>query len=201
VSGWDFADLIPRGILLPDLPAGGISRLRWGWKSVQPDLTAYGGWQWPFPGRWAEAPGPIRPDNTAACPAAPGDGLCVARTWRGAALGGHGIGTALLCAIPPGDILGQDDGKLRARRVWVAALFSPMVWIRTGAAAGAYLSGADLSGADLSGADLSGADLDGANLARADLSGADLADANLDGAKWNTWTRWPDGFTPPGAAA
>ncbi len=64
---------------------------------------------------------------------------------------------------------------------------------------GANLRGAYLSGAYLSGADLSGANLRGANLSGADLTGANLTDANLRGAKWDAYTRWPEGFTPPEA--
>ncbi len=89
----------------------------------------------------------------------------------------------------------------------------------------ADLSGADLSGADLSRADLSAAnlfkanlylaDLSGANLYLADLSGVDLSGADLsetnfwgmsarlprlDGTRYNDFTRWPKGFTPPQSA-
>ena len=63
------------------------------------------------------------------------------------------------------------------------------------------LSGADLSGADLNRADLREADLRGANLRRADLSWADLREANLRWARYNTSTKWPDGFDPEAAGA
>ena len=65
---------------------------------------------------------------------------------------------------------------------------------------GADLSGADLSGADLTnaylmGADLSGANLSGADLTGADLTGADLTDTYLYGVKYNSDTKWPEGFS------
>ena len=63
---------------------------------------------------------------------------------------------------------------------------------------GADLYRADLYRADLRGADLSEADLRWANLYGANLDGADLRGANLYGAIWSEYTRWPDGFEPPG---
>ena len=71
------------------------------------------------------------------------------------------------------------------------------------AADAAYVAGdlgdADLTGANLYGANLTGAILTGANLYGANLYGANLTGANLTGANWDTYTRWPEGFTPPEA--
>ena len=64
---------------------------------------------------------------------------------------------------------------------------------------GANLTDAILLEADLSGADLSGADLTGANLILANLDGANLDGANLTNAIYDTHTRWPEGFSPPGS--
>jgi hypothetical protein len=65
--------------------------------------------------------------------------------------------------------------------------------------AGANLEGAVLRNATLAGATLTGALLRDADLRGADLSAADLADADLTGVLADAATRWPDGFTPPGA--
>ncbi|MEU4524474.1 pentapeptide repeat-containing protein [Amycolatopsis sp. NPDC024027] len=65
--------------------------------------------------------------------------------------------------------------------------------------AGANLEGAVLRNASLAGATLTGALLRDADLRGADLSAADLADADLTGVLADATTRWPDGFTPPGA--
>ena len=75
----------------------------------------------------------------------------------------------------------------------------------------ARLSKADLCGVDLREADLRDADLREANLCGADLRGADLSGADLvsdaylrgadlSGARYNHYTQWPDGFTPPSEA-
>lgn len=68
----------------------------------------------------------------------------------------------------------------------------------------ARLSAANLTGANLTAANLRGAHLNKADLSEADLSGADLSFANLDGAnldaahlmhaKYDSATRWPEGF-------
>ena len=151
---------------------------RWGIKSTRPDLTTRGGYQWPLPGGVAQCdPDQIIRDNRDQCPAAPGDGLCVALTWRGMRSGGFPARTMLLVAWSSVDELSDPDvHKVRVSRVHVVALVDgERLLCEVG-------SGADLSGANLSGANLYGADLSGANLSRADLSGADLSRANLSGA-------------------
>lgn len=65
-----------------------------------------------------------------------------------------------------------------------------------------YLGGADLQGANLQGAYLwvaylGGADIAGANLEGANLEGANLESANLAGVRYDEFTTWPAGFTPP----
>ena len=177
----------------------------WGIKSVRPDLRTYGGYRWPYPGGTAECdPAQISRSNSA-CPGRPGDGLCVATTWRGMASGGIPARTLLLVAYASGEVLGRDDcaGKLRLPRVHVVALVDGEQLLREAGygadlsradLSGAYLFGADLSGADLSRADLSGAYLFGADLSGADLSGAYLFGAYLEGANLAS-ARMPEGWS------
>ena len=159
----------------------------WTVRTVRPDFRSQQGFRWPFPGQWAEAPGPIITTNTDACPREVGDGICVATTWRGMASGGVPARTLLLCAISSEDVLSPVGGeKVRVRRAFVVDLIDGENLIRQHGS-GANLSGADLRYADLSGANLSGADLRyadlyGADLRDADLSGANLSGANLSGA-------------------
>jgi Pentapeptide repeats (8 copies) len=125
------------------------------------------------------------------CPMFPGDGLCLAITWRGAAAGGVPAITGLAVAYKLGDVLGGDADKWRVKRCRVLAVLDLPRLIREGAS-GANLRGADLHeanlyganlyGANLRGADLRGADLRETNLRRANLRGADLYEANLYGA-------------------
>ena len=96
-------------------------------------------------------------------------------------MGGHlAEAAAVVVGFLPGDVLGEDDHKIRVRRCYVAPGVTsfPQI-IRNGWAAGANLAGADLARA---------------NLAGANLAGAYLADATAD-----RWTRWPAGFDPEGA--
>lgn len=65
---------------------------------------------------------------------------------------------------------------------------------------GADLRGANLSNAYLIGADLCGADLSNAYLTGADLHGANLFEADMRGLKYDHFTIWPEGFTPPADA-
>ncbi len=60
----------------------------------------------------------------------------------------------------------------------------------------ATLKGADLNWAVLKGADLSRANLSKANLGWADLDDAVLHKAKLKKARYNEYTKWPDGFSP-----
>lgn len=62
------------------------------------------------------------------------------------------------------------------------------------------LNRSNLSGADLRRADLRGANLSGANLCGADLHWANLFEADMRGLKYDHFTIWPEGFTPPADA-
>ena len=171
-------DILTEGRTLPE------GTDQWAMRSVHLDLTSSRGYRWPFPGQWAEAPGPIIEANTDPCPRRQGDGVCVALTPRGMATGGVPALAVLLCAVANADVLGQDSDKLRVRRALVVELIDlPKVARRANLSranlSGANLSRANLSGANLSRADLYGADLYGADLSRADLYGANLYGANL----------------------
>ena len=132
---------------------------------------------------WNEAPGPIL-DHQGECPAAPGDGLCVALSVPAAQSGGQRLGSSvmLLVGYLPDDILGTDGYKVRVRRLYVHPDPVDPVQLVLWAIAADNLGGANLRDADLGGADLRGANLGGANLRDADLGGAYLRDADLRGA-------------------
>ena len=163
----------------------------WGVRTVRPDGASRHGFIWPLAPGWVEAPGPIDYANGGPCPANVGDGICLAYTWDGMALGGIAARTLLLCAYGESDVLGISlAGEIaRLSRVHVAAVIDGERLIREhGRGAnlrnadlrGAYLRRADLRDASLHGADLRRADLGGAYLRGADLSGAHLNGANLD---------------------
>lgn len=178
-----------------DLPDGCD---RWALKATDFAGRTRGGFRWPDHG-WVEADSPD-PSNTDACPIREGDGVCVGLTFAGIASGGHRALALLLVAFSSDDALSSlADGygldKVRVRRAFVVErLDGEQVVSEHGARAN--LRWANLYGADLGGADLRGADLYGA-----DLRGADLRSANLHGAIHDQFTRWPEGFTPPGGAA
>ena len=146
------------------------------WRSVHPDLRSSHGFRWPWPGNEAVAPLPDGAEFTRGdpCPEFPGDGLCLAKTWRGAASGGIPAITCLLVEFDEGDVLGEDDDKLRVSRCRVIDVFDGPALIRDGWGAGVNLWGANLAGANLRG-------------------------ANLRGARANEWTTWPAGFDPAAA--
>jgi hypothetical protein len=144
-----------------------------GFKFVAADLTTRNG-EFSYldalrSGDWLEATQPD-PDNTGPCPAYPGDGLCVAHTVSDASSGGQSASTAvgLMVEYDAEDVLGEDSGKVRVRRLRIMGVFDPIHLIRLGLCA------------DLRGADLRGADLEGANLRGADLLGANLRGAKRD---------------------
>jgi hypothetical protein len=197
-----------------------VSR-RTAWRSVHPDLRSSHGYRWPWPGNEAVAPLPDGQDftrNGDPCPSFPGDGLCLAKTWKGAASGGIPAITCLLVTFDDGDVLAEDNDKLRVSRCVVEDVFDAPALLRAGFGGGAnlrdaylrganlrgvnlrdaYLRGANLRGANLEGANLEGvnlrdADLRGANLEGANLRGADLRGANLEGAYlWGAYLRDAD---------
>uniref|UniRef100_A8M014 Pentapeptide repeat protein n=1 Tax=Salinispora arenicola (strain CNS-205) TaxID=391037 RepID=A8M014_SALAI len=161
------------------LPAGCD---RWGIRTVTADLRSQHAYRWPGPSQWAHAPGPIDTDNTSESPTSPGDGICLARTWRAMASGCVPAVTLLLCAWSTADLLSDACGDTwRLRRAYVVDIVDGARLVREHGC-GANLRDADLWGANLRGADLSGANLRGAGLWDADLSGANLRGANLRGA-------------------
>ena len=152
---------------------------RTAWRAVHPDLRSSHGYRWPWPGNEAIAPLLDGAEFTRGepCPQFIGDGLCLAKTWRGAASGSIPAITCLLVEFDQADVLGEDDDKIRVSRCRVVDLFDAPALIRDG-----WCRGADLRGANLRGADLGGADLRSADLGYADLRGANLCGANLWGA-------------------
>ncbi len=157
---------------------------RTAWRSVHPDLRSSHGYRWPFPGNEAVPPLPDGAEFTRGdpCPQFVGDGLCLAKTWRGAASGNIPAITCLLVEFDEADVLVEDDDKVRVTRCRVVDLFDAPALIRDGWCAGANLGGANLGGANLWGANLWGANLGDANLRGANLRGANLWGANLGGA-------------------
>src|SRR5271166_6343008 len=147
----------------------------WAWKAVDVDFTTRDGFQWPFPGNEVRSDDAIMVDNHTPCPEQTGDGLCLAKTFAGAAARGKSTHTVLVCSYLARDVLGQDDNKLRVRCCTVVLLWDAHKVLQRG-------SGANLSRADLRGAYLSGAYLRCADLSCADLRGADMRGAYLSGA-------------------
>jgi hypothetical protein len=148
----------------------------WAFRSVNPDFTSSHGFRWPFPGGVAEAAGPLL-QHRGSCPAAVGDGICVATTVQGMASGGITAGgPVLLTAHRAADVIGDSEpGKLRVR----AALVVEVVWLRSADLRYADLRYANLRSADLRYADLRSANLQSADLRYANLRYADLQSANL----------------------
>jgi hypothetical protein len=81
------------------------------------------------------------------CPSFAGDGLCIAKTWAGAASGGITAITGLALTYRAKDVIGEDVNKLRVSRCCVVAVLDLHRLIR-----GANLYDANLSGANLTGA-------------------------------------------------
>ena len=163
------------------------------WRAVHPDLRSSHGYRWPFPGNQAAAPLPVGHEFTRGepCPQFVGDGLCLAKTWAGAASGAIPAITCLLVEYDDADVLCEDKDKIRVSRCRLVDVFDAPALIRDGWCTGANLSWADLSRADLYRADLSRADLSWANLSWANLSRANLSWATAD-----RFTRWPAEVDP-----
>jgi len=126
-----------------------------GYRACHRDLRSRNGFRWAFPGQWTEAAGPFG-QHDSACPIHEGDGICIARTLRGAGSGGIPGGTYLLVAYSPADVLGEDTNKVRVKRALTLDVFTFAAFIGPGA----DLWGADLRGANLRGANLRGAECD-----------------------------------------
>ena len=196
----------------------------WAFRAVHPDFRSRDGYVWPFPGKVAKAAGPFDLDNKRGCPSAPGDGICLGLTWRGVASGSIPAITVLVCSYLPADLLGTEDNgsKVRVKKCRVERVVDfpatlrratplddllPSADLHGANLTGAYLPFADLTGADLTGAylrsadlygaNLTGADLTGADLRSADLTGADLTGADLTGARGDSCTQMPAGYSVP----
>lgn len=157
----------------------------WGIKAVHPDLTTTRNFRWAMPGGVNVSNDHLVADNRKACPKVPGDGLCVATTWRGMASGGIPARTLLLVAYREADVVGRDEpaGKLRiGAEVATVALIDGERFLREHGK-GLDLQYANLQYANLQGAYLQGAGLRGAKLQGAKLQGANLRGANLQGGK------------------
>lgn len=113
--------------------------LLWAWRVVRPDFRSRGDFRWPFPGNWAEASGPFT--NGAPCPSQEGDGVCLAKTWAGAASGDIPARTVLVCGYFANDVLGENEDKIRVRRAFVSEVWDGERLVRE------LGRGADLSGA------------------------------------------------------
>ena len=193
---------------------------RRGWKITHVDGTTHGGYRWPLPMPGETAPveaTDIYHDNTGACPAYEGDGLCVVREGIGRHVtsGGIKLGNSIGLDLrwDTADELGRcaDDEKIRVAKVEVVALFKPLDLIALANLSSADLSSANLRCANLRCADLRyanlryanlrSADLSFTNLRSADLRCTDLRCANLRYAKYDSRTLWPYGFDPVKAGA
>jgi PPE-repeat protein len=207
-----------------------------GWRTCHRDLRSRDGYRWPWPGGWAtdtrkgvDLKKTTAPHN--ACPSDTLGGVCIAKTFGGAASGGIPAGTILVTAHFPKDVLGEESDKLRVKRALVLDVVDLVSALRGAYLGGANLGGANLGGANLGGANLGDANLRGANLGDANLGGANLGDANLGGAylgdanlrgaylgganlrgaylgganlrgaKYSQGTLWPAGFDPGKAGA
>ena len=144
-----------------------------GFRAVHGDFTSSNGYRWPFPGNTAHAPLPEGREFTKGdpCPQFPGDGLCVATTWRGAASGGIPALTCLVVEWDDEHVLGADGDKVRVSEARVVEVLDVPLLAR-----GGYLRGAN-------------------------LRGADLREANLGEARYSMVTVWPDGFDPSAVGA
>ena len=156
----------------------------WGLKSIHPDGATTHGFHWAPPGGSNISNSNLDLGNESACPSEPGDGLCVATTWRGMASGGIPARTLLLVAYREGDVVGRNvpQGKLRIGGVVASVALVDGERLIREHGRGADLIGANLRGMNFTGVDLQGANLQGAILQDADLQYADLQDANLLGA-------------------
>ena len=168
--------------------------LRWGFKLVAVDLTTDdhngGRYRYTVGAEHVADPGDRGfSRDPSACPQFPGDGLCVAKTLKGAVSGGHRVGASamLLVEFDDTDVLAETTDKVLVAQLTVTEPVDPVRLLEWAAATRADLSGTDLTGANLSGADLREANLHGANLRWANLReaypyGANLSGAHLSGA-------------------
>ena len=95
----------------------------WAWKAIDVDFTTWGGFVWPFPGNEASSAENLDPNNHGPCPTREGDGLCLAKTWAGAAARGAATHAVLVVSYLADDVLGYDADKLRVKRCQVYCLW------------------------------------------------------------------------------
>lgn len=162
-----------------------LNDLEYGLRSVNADSSSSHGFVRPAPGKWATATGPFTVNGNP-CPSVPGDGLCVARSWSGAASGAISGDHILLVGYRPNDVLADDRyNKLRVKSALVIERFKFRDLINEANSgelqylnlSNVLLIRADLSDTNLQGSNISGARLTGANLTVANLTGANLTDA------------------------
>lgn len=139
-----------------------MSGLVWGIKRIDPDLTTgrtrdgAAVIHWPVQtGGWVEHPTPEKVLHGDTC----GVGIHVAKTWRGASLGGSLTEAAgIVVGWHPNDVVAESADKARVRRCLVVPGVTPFpAVVRNGWCARADLAWADLARANLTRADLTGA--------------------------------------------
>jgi len=152
-----------------------------GWKALKPDLTTGGGFKW-YPGTTVRSDDRLQPGDHL-CPKHPGDGLTIARTWRGASGLGAPTLTCVIVVYDDDNVLASSADGLRVKGpVDVLEAFDAQQLLRDGWGRGADLRHADLRHADLRHADLRDADLRDASLCNTTLVGVNLHGANLNDA-------------------
>ena len=83
-------------------------------------------------------------DHGGVCPRGEGDGISIAKTWRGAAAAGWPTARCCTVEIDPADVLAEDANKIRVRAVTVGEWFDATELLRLGFGGEANLSEADL---------------------------------------------------------
>lgn len=174
-----------------------------GWRNTNPDLISRDDFQWAWPGSWTHAPNDGRDLSRyflgQACPSRFVGGICVAKTWNGAASGGVTSAVCLIVAYRTVDVLGETFDKIRVCKALSLAVIDTQRLIRSANLRGANLRYANLRYANLRGANLSYTNLSYTNLSNTDLSNAhlrntDLSNTNLRYARGDRYTTLPSGY-------
>ena len=154
-----------------------LNGLKLAWKAVHPDLRSSHGYRWPWRGQWAWSVTDQEYSRGGTYPHFIGDGICLAKTWSGAASGRIPAITGLICGYLPKDVLGENPDKLRVTSAFVFEVIDIPSYIRSG-----YLAGANMVAANLCGANLESANFRNTNLRYSNFKGANLEFANFIGA-------------------